>query len=211
LPTNGGETFVIIIAILFGLTLPVTPVQILWINMVTAVALGLVLAFEPAEANIMQRPPRKPNAPLLSGFLLWRVGLVSVLFCAGAFGMFSWASKRGLAHEEARTLVVNTIVVMEIFYLFSVRYLHGTSLTWQGVLGTPAVLIGVGATVALQLAFTYAPVMQRLFGTRAVAFSDGLVVIGIGIGLLVILEVEKHVRRLLIDPKLSRAELRPEQ
>ena len=155
LPTNGGETIIIAAAILFGLTLPITPVQILWINMVTAVGLGLVLAFEPAEPNIMRRPPRAPDEPLLSPFLIWRVGLVSVLFAIGAFGMFAWAEARGQSHEAARTIVVNTVVVMEIFYLFSVRYLHGASATWQGVLGTPAVLLGVGGIVVLQLAFTY--------------------------------------------------------
>ena len=198
LPTNGGETMIIAAAILFGLTLPVMPVQILWINMVTAVGLGLVLAFEPAEPGIMQLPPRAPDAPLLSGFLLWRIILVSLLFAAGAFGIFAWAELRGLAHEEARTMVVNTIVVMEIFYLFSVRYLHGTSVTWRGVLGTPAVLIGVGSIVILQFAFTYLPVMQRLFQTRSIALGDGLVIVGIGIVLLGVLEVEKRARRSLL-------------
>jgi magnesium-transporting ATPase (P-type) len=198
LPTNGGETMIIAAAILFGLTLPVTPVQILWINMVTAVGLGLVLAFEPAEPGIMQRPPRAPDAPLLSGFLLWRIVLVSLLFAAGAFGIFAWAEARGLSHEEARTMVVNAIVVMEIFYLFSVRYLHGASVTWQGMLGTPAVLIGVGSIIVLQFAFTYLPVMQRLFQTRSIAFGDGLVIVGVGIVLLCVLEVEKRARRTLL-------------
>jgi magnesium-transporting ATPase (P-type) len=198
LPTNGGETMIIASAILFGLTLPVTPVQILWINMVTAVGLGLVLAFEPAEPGIMQRPPRAPDAPLLSAFLLWRIVLVSLLFAAGAFGIFAWAEARGLAHEEARTMVVNTIVVMEIFYLFSVRYVHGTSITWQGMIGTPAVLIGVGGIVVLQFAFTYLPVMQRLFQTRSIGLGDGLVIVGVGILLLFVLEVEKRARRTLL-------------
>jgi magnesium-transporting ATPase (P-type) len=157
-----------------------------------------VLAFEPAEADIMQRPPRAPDEPLLSGFLLWRIVLVSVLFALGAFGMFAWAEQRGLAHEQARTMVVNTVVVMEIFYLFSVRYLHGTSLTWRGLLGTPAVLIGVGAIVSLQLIFTYLPLMQRLFGTRAVAFIDGLAIVGVGVALLCVLEVEKRARSMLL-------------
>jgi magnesium-transporting ATPase (P-type) len=195
LPTNGGETLVIVAAILLGLTLPVTPVQILWINMVTAVGLGLVLAFEPAEPGIMQRPPRAPDARLLSGFLVWRIALVSLLFAAGAFAIFYWAESRGLAHEEARTMVVNAIAVMEIFYLFSVRYLHGTSVTWQGMLGTPAVLIGVGGVVALQLAFTYLPFMQRLFETRSIGPVDGIVIVLMGVALLALLEIEKQARR----------------
>lgn len=194
LPTNGGETLIVVAAILLDLALPVTPVQILWINMVTAVGLGLVLAFEPAEPGVMQRPPRQADAPILSGILLWRVVLVSVLFAVGAFGMFAWTESRGLSHETARTMVVNTVVVMEIFYLFSVRYVHGTSVTWQGVLGTPAVLIGVGAIIVVQLIFTYLPIMQRVFQTRSIAISDGPIIIGVGIALFAILELEKRVQ-----------------
>ena len=196
LPTNGGEALSIIGAILIGLTLPMTAVQILWINMVTALALGLTLAFEPTEPGTMRRPPRAAGEPLLSRFVVWRIVFVSILFVIGTFGMFFWAERRGLSLEEARTLVVNTIVVMEIFYLFSVRFQHGPSLTWSGVLGTPAVLIGVGVVVLLQLAFTYAPPLQALFDTRPVGPSDGLAVVGTGIARLAILEIEKLVRRI---------------
>jgi len=198
LPTNGGEAFLIVAAILFGLTLPVTPVQILWINLVTAIALGLTLAFEPTEPTAMSRPPRKPDEPLVSAFLAWRVVFVSALFVAGAFGMFFWAGARGLPIEQARTIVVNTIIVLEIFYLFSVRYLHMTSLTLRGMLGTRAVIIGVSATVLAQLAFTYTPVMQWLFRTQAVSFADGAIVVAIGILLLIVLEVEKLVSRAVV-------------
>jgi magnesium-transporting ATPase (P-type) len=197
LPTNGGEAMAIIVAILFGLTLPITPVQILWINMVTAIALGLTLAFEPMEADTMRRPPRAPAEPILSGLLIWRVVFVSVLFVIGAFGMFFWAEARALPIEEGRTIVVNTLVVMEIFYLFSVRYLYQTSFTWKGLLGTPAVLIGVGATGAAQLLFTYAPVMQVMFATRAVSLLDGISIFGVGVALFFVLEFEKFVRRRL--------------
>jgi magnesium-transporting ATPase (P-type) len=195
LPTNGGETLMIVAALLLGLTLPVTPAQVLWINMISAVGLGLVLSFEPTEPMAMRRPPRATHEPILTGVLAWQIVFVSLLFVAGAFGMFAWARARGLAVEEARTIVVNTIVVMEVFYLFSVRYLGSTSLTWQGVLGTPAVLIGVGGVTLLQFAFTYAPVMQRLFETRAVAFGDGVAIVGVGVAVLVVVEVEKRVRR----------------
>jgi len=197
LPTNGGETLIIVGAILVGLALPMTAVQILWINMVTAVGLGLVLAFEPPEGDIMRRAPRDPAAPILSPFLLWRVVLVSVLFAIGAFGMFYWAKSRGLSEEAARTIVVNTVVVMEIFYLFSVRYLHGASVTWIGVVGTPAVLIGVGGVALVQIAFTYVPVMQRLFGTADVGLVEGAVILAVGVALLLILEVEKKIVRAL--------------
>jgi magnesium-transporting ATPase (P-type) len=193
LPTNGGEALAIIVAMLLGLTLPMTPVQILWINMVTAATLGLVLAFEPPEPDVMRRPPRSLQEPILSGFLVWRIVFVSILFVIGSFGMFFWAMRRGLSIDEARTIVVNTLVVMEIFYLFSVRYLSASSMTWQGLLGTRPVLVGVGAVVVAQLAFTYLPVMQLLFQTRPLSLWDGAAVVAIGAALLFILEIEKRV------------------
>jgi magnesium-transporting ATPase (P-type) len=199
LPTNGGEMLVIIAAILLGLSLPYTPVQVLWINFVTNIGLGLVLAFEPAEPNIMRRLPRAPHAPLLSRFLLWRVVIVSIIFAIGGCGVFAWAEHRGLEHAEARTMAVNTIVVLEIFYLFNVRFLRAPSLTWQGVVGTPIVLLGIGIIVVLQLAFTYLPVMQSLFDTRPVAFTDGLVIIGVGAVAFALLEIEKRLSRLLFE------------
>ncbi|MGQ0741090.1 MAG: cation-transporting P-type ATPase [Alphaproteobacteria bacterium] len=209
LPTNGGEALTILAAIALGLALPVTPVQILWINMITAVALGLTLAFEPTEHGAMRRPPRRRDQPLLTGVLVWIVVFVSALFMAGAFGMFFWAEARGLAIEEARTLVVNTIVVMEIFYLFSVRYVHETSLTVEGVLGTPAVLLGVGFVIVAQFAITYLPIMQRTFDTRPISITDGLLVVGSGIVLLIIVEIEKKIRNRMAAWPLFRQASRP--
>ena len=193
LPTNGGECMVIILAILFGLTLPVTAVQILWINMVTAVALGLTMAFEPTEPGTMTRPARPAGRPLMTGRLLWRIAFVSTLMVAGTFGIYAWATARGSSVETARTMVVNTIVVMEIFYLFSVRFVHGTSLTWTGVLGTKAVLIGIVTVVIAQLAFTYLPVFHPVFGSRPLSLADGGVIVAAGVALLLVVEVEKRV------------------
>ena len=198
LPTNVGEAMTILGAIGFGLALPITPVQILWVNMITAVALGLALAFEPTEPGTMQRRPRPAGTAILSGELVCPIGFVSALFVAGAFGVFFWAISRDLPIEAARTLVVNTLVVFEIFYLFSIRFVHGTSLTWRGILGTPAVLIGVGVAVLGQLLFTYAPFMQAVFATSPVAVLDGLAVIGTGVVLLVIMESEKALRRAIL-------------
>jgi len=203
LPTNGGEAMTILAALALGLAMPITPAQILWINMITAVALGLTLAFEPPEPGTMRRPPRPADEPILQLSLLWRIVFVSVLFVAGAFGVFFWAEHRGLPIEAGRTLVVNTLVVMEIFYLFSVRYVYGSSLTWQGVLGTPAVLIGVGTVVAAQFAFTYLPFMQNVFQSRALSLAEGLVVVGVGIALLVAVEIEKRVARLVSSRRAS--------
>lgn len=204
LPTNGGEVLAIVAALVFGLTLPMTPPQILWINMILTITLGLVLAFEPAEPGAMQRRPRSPHAPLLSPFMLWRVVFVSLLFTLGTLGVFAWANYRGFTTELARTLVVNVLCVMEIFYLFNVRYLHMRSFTWSGARGTPAVWWAVGAVVLAQLAFTYLPWMQALFDTRSVPLTEGLLILGIGAASMVVLEVEKALlRRWRVFPELD--------
>ena len=205
LPTNGGETLCVVAAILLGLALPMTPVQILWINMILTVTLGLVLAFEPSEPNVMQRLPRKRDVPILSRFLVWRVVFVSVLFSIGVFFVFEYAMRRGLGEDAARTMVVNTLVVMEIFYLFNVRYLHMTSFSLIGAAGTPAVLAAISVVVAAQLAFTYAPFMHALFDSAPVAFQDGVLIVGVGVLLMVVLEVEKAAVRRLWPPKASAA------
>jgi magnesium-transporting ATPase (P-type) len=195
LPTSGGETLIILLAILFGVTMPITPLQVLWVNTVSALGLGLILAFEPAESDIMQRGPRSSTEALLSKFLVWRLVFVSALFAVGAFGVFWWATHQGLDIETARTMVVNTIVVMSIAYLFTVRYLRSASLSWRGVLGTPAVLLGIGGVAALQIAFTYVPLMNALFDTRPVPLVPGLAIILVGVALFIILEIEKRVQQ----------------
>jgi magnesium-transporting ATPase (P-type) len=194
LPTHGGQGLFVAIAIGLGITLPVTPAQILWVNTATSATLGLTLAFENAEDDVMSRPPRAPDAPLLGGQVAWRVILVSAFFTLAAFSMYEWALQRGLDIAQAQTIVVNTVVVLDIFYLFSVRFLAGTSFTWAGARGTPAVLSGVGVTILLQLALTYLPALQALFHTRALAVRDGLAVIAVGVVFFLVLEGEKWVR-----------------
>ncbi len=197
LPVNGGESLSLLVAVLLGTTLPIAPAQVLWVNMVSSVALALVLAFEPPEADVMSRPPRPPGEPLLSRFLLWRVGFVSALFLAGIFGLHAWALERGLHEATARTVAVNALVCMEVFYLFSVRYLKAPSFTVAGVKGTPRVLAAVAAVVLLQLGFTYAPFMQRLFGSAALPPEVLPAVLGAGVAVLLVLEVEKALLRRL--------------
>lgn len=204
LPTNGGEALAIVAAIVFGLTLPMTAPQILWINMVLTVTLGLALAFEPAEPGVMQRKPRAPSAALISPFMAWRIVLVSVLFTIGAFGVFAWAMWRGFDVALARTMVVNTLCAMEVFYLFSVRYLHMRSFTWQGAKGTPAVLWAITVVVVAQIAFTYAPWMQKLFDSRSVPLPEMLLIVAVGAATMLVLEVEKAIlRRWRLFPELG--------
>jgi potassium/sodium efflux P-type ATPase len=195
LPINGGESLSLLLAVLIGVALPIAPAQILWVNMVSSIALALVLAFEPTEADVMHRPPRRPDEPMLSRFVLWRIGFVSTLFLAGIFGMFEWALYHGASVDTARTVAVNTLVCMEVFYLFSVRYLKAPSFTLQGVKGTPRVLVAVAAVFVLQLLFTYTPFMQTFFATTALPLTTGLAIVAVGVGVLVVLELEKLMLR----------------
>ncbi|MGY8818180.1 MAG: cation-transporting P-type ATPase [Pseudomonadales bacterium] len=197
LPINGGESLSLLLAVLLGIALPITPVQVLWVNMVSSVALAMVLAFEPTEADVMQRPPRRPDEPMLSRFVIWRIFFVSALFLAGIFGMFEWMRAQGATVEAARTVAVNTLVCMEVFYLFSVRYLKAPSFTAEGVKGTPRVLMAVFGVFLLQLMFTYAPFMQSLFASEALSLTTGMFVVLAGVAVLVILEIEKALLRRL--------------
>ena len=197
IPTNGGETLAVVLAILLGFALPMSATQILWVNLILAATLGLVLAFEPTEPGVMQRRPRKRGAPLLSPFLLWRVVLVSVLFPAVTLGLFFHTLDQGRGLEVARTMVVNMFIVAEIFYLFNVRYLHMTSLTWRGALGTPAVLIAIAILLLGQALFTYAPFMNAIFGSRPLTVDDLALLVLAGAALMLLLEGEKHLMRRL--------------
>lgn len=201
LPTNAGEAMTIIVALLFGLTLPLTPIQILWINLITAITLGLALAFEPTEDNTMRRPPRPRHEPLLSGALAWHIALVSILFLGGVYGIYSYATGKGYSIELARTLALNTLVVMEIFHLFFIRNIYGTSLTWKAVRGTKVVWIVVGIVTIAQLCVTYLPPLQQVFATVSIPFWDGVLVIAIGILLFVLVETEKQIRLHLTQRK----------
>lgn len=196
LPTNAGEAMTIIVALLFGMTLPVTPIQILWVNLITASTLGIALAFEPTEANTMHRPPRGRADALLGNELLWHILLVSMLFLAGVYGIYTHAINSGYSVELARTLAVNTLVVMEIFHLFFIRNIYSTSLTWKAARGTTAVWISVIVIMVAQLAITYVPTLQAVFGTASVPLVDGLLVIGIGVTLFAVIETEKQLRLL---------------
>jgi magnesium-transporting ATPase (P-type) len=202
LPTNAGEAMTIVVALLFGMTLPITPIQILWINLITAITLGLALAFEPTEENTMRRPPRPRNEPLLSGDLGWHIIFVSALFLAGVFGIYAYAVDRGYSVDLARTIAMNTLVVMEIFHLFFVRNIYGTSLTWKAARGTKAVWATVIGVTAAQFAITYLPPLQAIFSTRPVPFLDGVLIVTVGVALFAIIETEKQLR-------LRLRELRP--
>jgi magnesium-transporting ATPase (P-type) len=194
LPTNAGEAMTIVVALLAGMTLPITPVQILWVNLITAVTLGIALAFEPTEETTMRRPPRPRDEPLLTGGLVWHIVLVSLLFLCGVFGMYHYGVDRGYSVELARTIALNTLVVMEIFHLFFIRNIYGTSLTWQAVRGTKMVWAVVIVITVAQFAITYLPLLQAVFATEAIPLLDGILIVGVGVALFAIIETEKQIR-----------------
>jgi len=195
LPTNGGEALTIVVAIALGRLLPITAAQILWVNMITAVTLALSLAFEAAEQDVMRRPPRKRDEPILSGFLLWRIAFVGAILVAGTFGMFLWQREHGASIELARTAAVNTLVMFEIFYLLNSRYLLASSFSRAGILGSRPVLIAIGLVVMFQLLFTYASPLQFLFQTEAIDLVTWVEILVISSTVFFLVEAEKCVIR----------------
>lgn len=195
LPTNGGEAFLLIIAIAFGYVLPITPVHILWVNMITTVTLALALAFEPPEQAVMSRPPRQPREPILSGFFIWRILFVTSIVVTGCFGLFLWFEANGASIEFARTVTVNTLVMFEMFYLFNTRYIHTPVLSWRGLTGNRFVLLAAGLVIAFQLVFTYAPFMQVLFKTVALPWNLWPLIVAVAFSVFVLVELEKILLR----------------
>ena len=201
LPTNAGEALTIIVALLAGLPYPITPVQILWVNMITAVTLGMALAFEPTDAATMKKPPRPRGQALIQPALVWQIMLVGTLFFLAVFGIYQYAIKAGHDVEYARTLAMNMLVGLEIFYLFFVRTMNLRSISLTGVKGTKVVWSAVCVVVVAQLAISYIPVLQTVFGTQSPTLIDNLVIVLTGLALLLLLEIEKVVRLTLYQRK----------
>jgi Ca2+-transporting ATPase len=195
LPTNGGEGLVILVAIVLGTRLPILPIQILWINMSTALLLGLMLAFEPKEPGIMIRPPRDPETPLLTRPLLLRILLVSVLLVIGAFGLFKFELLlSGDNVDRARTLAVNVFVFGEMFYLFNCRSV--TFPFWTlGVWSNRPFWLGLIVMTILQLMFTYLSPFHRVFQSAPIGLLEWGLVLGNSIFIFSVVEVEKWIRR----------------
>jgi magnesium-transporting ATPase (P-type) len=195
LPTNVGEAFILVAAILMGRALPITAVQILWVNMITAVTLALALAFEPMEPGVMSRRPRRADEPLLSGFLVWRLLFVGAILVVGTYGLFVWERTQGAEVELARTVAVNTLVVFEAFYLFNTRHLLQPVTSREGLFGSRIVLLSVAVVMGFQLLFTYAPPFQRLFATRAIDLDAWGRIVLVAFSVFVLVELEKWVVR----------------
>lgn len=193
LPTNVGEGLLILVAIALGTALPILPTQILWVNMTTAIALGLMLAFEPKEPGIMTRPPRDPGQALLTRTLVGRILLVSVLMVASAWWLFEWELGRGASLAEARTAALNLFVVVEAFYLFSCRSL--THSVWSiGFFSNRWLILGVAVQAVAQIAITYLPAMNTVFQTAPLDLGGWLRIFALAAGISAIVGVEKWLR-----------------
>ncbi len=195
LPTNGAEAVTIMTAILVGTLLPITPLQILWINMVTGVTLGLALGFEPAEADIMRRPPRRADEPLLSPYVIWRILFVSFLLLLAVFGLFLWERGRGTDLATARAVAVNMLVAGEMVYLINSRRIVASCFALREILGSRPVVIAIVLVILFQLLFTYLPPMQEAFGTAPIGWPEWTRVVVLALLIFVVVELEKAVVR----------------
>lgn len=198
LPTNGAEALVILTAIIFGLTMPITPVQILWVNMVTAVTLGLALAFEKSESNVMNRPPLPPDAPMISRYYLARIAFVSLLIGAITMAVFMFLKDQG--EELARTIAVNTLVFGELFYLFNCRKVNESVLNKSFFTNKAALLVSA-ILIILQIGYTYLPFMNTLFDTIPMSIEQWLFPLAGGVIVFIIVEIEKFVTGKIIGTR----------
>ncbi len=196
IPTNIGLGLVIMAAVLSGATLPVLPLQILWINMTTAVFLGLTLAMEPREPGLMLRPPRDPSTPILTRTLQWRIALMSVMLLAASFGFFLWTLATGGSLAEGRTMAVNAIVFAQMFYLFNCRSLTD-SMFALGLFSNRWLVVGVSTMIVLQLTYTYAPFMNLAFESAPIGSRQWLLILGSSVAVWAIVGLEKWLRRRL--------------
>ncbi len=193
LPTNVGQGLVILVAIFLGETLPILPVQVLWINMTTALLLGLMLAFEPAEPDLMARPPRDPKTPILTGELVGRIVSVGAILLAGAFGLFEWELRQGRGVDEARTAAVAVFIVVQTLYLFNCRSLTQSVLR-VGPLSNPWALLGSAGMLLLQIGFTYLPFMNALFHSAPMPLVSWVCVFSVGLTAFLAVGLEKWLR-----------------
>ena len=196
LPTNGAQAFLIIAAILFGTLMPLIPVQILWVNMVTSVTVSLALAFEPLEPGSMQRPPRDPATPLLGAYFIWRIAFVSILLGGATLWLSIQMIHDGLPLDMVRTVTMQTIVVSQAFHLLNNKSISNFAFN-RDFFANKSVFVVIGILALLQLSITYLPFMNTMFGTAPIPASAWVCPILFGLLLFVIVEVEKFVVRKL--------------
>ncbi|MBN2505982.1 MAG: HAD-IC family P-type ATPase [Verrucomicrobia bacterium] len=192
LPSNLGQGLVILTAALAGVTLPILPLQVLWINMTTGGVLGLFLALESKEPDLMDRPPRAPNAPILTGRMLAQVALVGLLILVAAFGLFQWEMARGAGIDAARTVALNTVAVLQALYLVNCRSLRHSILS-VGLFRNRWLWLGIAGVLLLQAAITYLPFLNTMFQTAPIGRDEWLRIFGAGLATLLAVEIQKRL------------------
>ena len=196
LPTSFAQAFIVVIAILLGWQSPITPVQILWINMITSVTLSLAIGFEPKDPNTMNYPPRSPKEPILSKLLCWRVFFVSLLLVLCVFIISIMEKQFGANLRAMQTDSVNMIVCGEIAYLLNCRKLYAPVFSIESLFGSKPVLVAIGSVVILQALFTYLPLMQNFFGTASIGIAEWGLILAFSIAVFFLIEGEKFLLRI---------------
>ncbi len=204
LPTNIGGGLIILLAVVLGIVLPILPAQVLWINMVAVSVLGLVLAVEQKETDIMTRPPRRPEEPILTKALMFRVVLVGLLISAGAFGLFEWELAQGAGAAAARTVAVNVVIMIEIFYLLNCRSLTRSSFQ-LGFFSNRWVPASIALMLALQVLYTYAPFMNQFFNSAPIGMDAWIRIFAAGLVSYLVIEIEKAIQRGIRSKKAQAA------
>jgi len=193
---------IIMVSLLIGLALPILPIQVLWINLISSGALGIALANEVKEPGIMQRSPRKTNAPILNTAIITRIIVVSLLMLVGTFWLFEWEILRGASLEEARTVAINVVVFIQVFYLLNCR-----SLTYNmfriGLFSNPWALLGIGIMILLQVLLVYLPAFNLILQTAPLDIEAWVRVLLISLTVFILIEVEKWLRLKRSQPKLT--------
>jgi magnesium-transporting ATPase (P-type) len=195
LPTNVAQALVIAAAIFFGFDMPITAPQVLWVNMVTSVALGLVICFEPHEIDVMHRRPRSIDRAIVTGFGIWRIIFIGSALLIYTLLAFFWLKSQGASNALARTVAVNAITIGQVFYLLNSRYLLDSSLSLKAHMGNRYLPLGIVAVVILQLVFTYTPPFQAMFGNEAIPIWVWPWLLVGGLVFFLVVEVEKFVIR----------------
>ncbi|MEW5289607.1 cation-transporting P-type ATPase [Erwinia papayae] len=194
MPTSLAQGLLIVIAILMGNLLPLTPVQILWMNMATSATLSFGLVFEKADKNVMRRAPRDVRKPVMDAWALWRVGFVGILIALSAFMLEAWLQSRGYSVEFIRTVLLQTLVTAQWVYMLNCRDNRRFSLN-RGLLQNRGMWLVTAVLVLLQLAIICLPLMNRLFGTVPLPLSWWLIPLAVGAVLFLIVEMEKRLTR----------------
>lgn len=193
LPTNGGQALTVVSAIILGITLPLLPLHILWINTITTIGLGVTISAEPRAKGLLDNPPRPTGEPLLTQFIKKRIGFVSILMVSAAFFLFTLEMFSSNELPAARTTALNTIVFIQISYLFNIKSLHGY--VFDELFSNKYMLIGIGSVIGLQMLLTYHPFMNLIFDTAPIGLYNWLWIITVAIVVFFIIELEKYVYR----------------